>query len=145
MAHSVSNARQLPRVVIILAQRAMLGNSSGAEEHNGVLDLLVAKMRERLQIFRENPQAPRVRALEEGLVQIGHRAAAVVGGVVDHSEEAGAPSSCASRFSNCLTVFNNSGSFGNAVMARNQSRLSKAGEPDITAPSFTSPPMPLCA
>ena len=89
-------------------------------------------MRQRLQIFGKDPQRPRIRAFEKSLVQIGDRTAAVVGVVFDHWDVVGAPSRRSKRFSNCLTVFNNSGSFGKAVMARSHSRASNAGDPDIT-------------
>ena len=66
-----------------------------------------AEMRQRLQIFGEDAQRPRVRAVQETLVQIGHRAAVAVRVLSCRHFF----SSSSTFFFNSRTVFSNSGSF----------------------------------
>ena len=117
-----NQSRKFPRFAIVAAERASLVHPRRAEEHDGVVDLLVAEMRERLQIFRENPQLPGVRAVQKRFVLIRDRAPRRR---ADYSEslmqrvcDAQPHSSSATRFSNCLIVRTSSGSFGKAVIAR---------------------------
>ena len=58
-------ARQRARVAIVAADRPLFADPRRAEEDDGVLDLLVAKMRERIQIFGEDAQPARIRAFEK--------------------------------------------------------------------------------
>src|SRR5260370_17732668 len=114
-------ARQGSGVAVILAHGAFFADARRAKKHDRVLDFLVAEMRQRLQVFGKDAQAAGVRTLQESLVEVSHRTAAVVDVILNHCEGAWARSSSPMPFSNCLTVFNRSGSFGKAVPARTHS------------------------
>src|SRR4029077_15944595 len=89
-----------------------------------------------LEIFRQNPQGARSRAVEKPIILIGDQA------VVLFLHEF---SNCSIFFLSSRTVFNNSGSLGKAVIARSQTFAAKAGEPETREPAGTSWPIPLCA
>ena len=64
-------ARELARRAVVMAERAVFGESRRAEEYDGVANLLARERMQRLQILGEYAQRPRVVAVEEGVVLVG--------------------------------------------------------------------------
>jgi len=62
---------KLASFVIVTPAGAGLEGSRRAEEHDGVADLFFPEVRERIEVFAQHPQRPRIGCIEKLLVAVG--------------------------------------------------------------------------
>src|SRR5689334_8550465 len=66
-----NDAGELPRLIVVPAERAFFSYACRAEEDDCVFNLFVLEMGQRPQILRKNTERARIRALQERLFPIG--------------------------------------------------------------------------
>ena len=67
--------RELASLGVVAPAGAGLEGSRRAEEHDGVADLFLAEMRERIEVFAQHAQRPGIGRVEELLVPVGREQA----------------------------------------------------------------------
>src|SRR5262249_19521598 len=65
-----AQARQLAGLGVVASQRPVLGEPGRPEEDDGVLHPLLAERVQGLQVLGEDPERPRLVALEEGSIEV---------------------------------------------------------------------------
>src|SRR5262249_19020824 len=96
--------REMTGILVVAAHGTRFKRAGGAEEHDRVVNFLITKMSQRVQVLGEETDRTSVRRIHEAFIAVGSRQVPerleIIVIVFGHEADA-ALSSSAKRFSNC--------------------------------------------